>query len=180
MIRNGCSLPARILPGKALVALAGMAATMLLGIPLMLHPVPRLVWNASASAPIGFYLVRSAGSLHRGDLVLMPPPGAVARLASARGYLPDGVLLVKRAAALSGDLVCVNDKEVRLNGHHVAWTLPEDREGRPLPWWDDCRRLVDDEVFLLMPDVPDSFDSRYFGPVPSNRIVGRLVPLWTR
>jgi hypothetical protein len=28
-------------------------------------------------------------------------------------------------------------------------------------------------------DVPASFDSRYFGPVASDAIVGRLVPLWT-
>jgi type IV secretory pathway protease TraF len=35
------------------------------------------------------------------------------------------------------------------------------------------------EVFLLMEGVPDSFDGRYFGPVTTAAIVGRLVPLWT-
>ncbi|NJO35955.1 MAG: S26 family signal peptidase, partial [Rhodospirillales bacterium] len=35
------------------------------------------------------------------------------------------------------------------------------------------------EVFLLMEGVADSFDGRYFGPVPTASIIGRLAPLWT-
>ncbi|TIS75977.1 MAG: S26 family signal peptidase, partial [Mesorhizobium sp.] len=28
-------------------------------------------------------------------------------------------------------------------------------------------------------DKNRSFDSRYFGPVPTQNVIGRLVPLWT-
>ncbi|TIS13749.1 MAG: S26 family signal peptidase, partial [Mesorhizobium sp.] len=52
-------------------------------------------------------------------------------------------------------------------------------EGRPLPWWNGCRALGDNEVFLLGSDKNRSFDSRYFGPVPTQNVIGRLVPLWT-
>jgi type IV secretory pathway protease TraF len=48
-----------------------------------------------------------------------------------------------------------------------------------LPHWDGCRTLQADELFLLMAAVPDSFDSRYFGPVSLSAVIGRLVPLWT-
>jgi type IV secretory pathway protease TraF len=30
-----------------------------------------------------------------------------------------------------------------------------------------------------MAGAPDSFDRRYFGPVPLASVMGRLVPLWT-
>jgi type IV secretory pathway protease TraF len=26
---------------------------------------------------------------------------------------------------------------------------------------------------------PDSFDGRYFGPLPASTVVGRAVPVWT-
>jgi type IV secretory pathway protease TraF len=54
----------------------------------------------------------------------------------------------------------------------------QDRLGRPLPSWTDCRLLDGDEAFLLMEGVADSFDSRYFGPIHTTAIIGRLVPLW--
>jgi type IV secretory pathway protease TraF len=31
-----------------------------------------------------------------------------------------------------------------------------------------------------MDSVRASFDSRYFGPVPTTAIIGKVVPLWTR
>jgi type IV secretory pathway protease TraF len=39
--------------------------------------------------------------------------------------------------------------------------------------------LAGDEVFLMNWDEPSSLDGRYFGPIPSNGVVGRAVPLWT-
>ena len=163
---------------RRLSMLAGSVAVTLLSLSAALHPVPRLIWNASASASIGLYWVNPSGATRRGDLVLATPPDAARRLAAERGYLPAGVPLVKRVAAIAGDLVCVDSGEVRIAGHHVARTLSADREDRPLRSWDGCRSLANGEVFLLMADVPDSFDSRYFGPVERGHIVGRLVPLW--
>ncbi len=63
---------------------------------------------------------------------------------------------------------------------HVADQLLFDRRGRPLPNWTGCRTLAEDEVFLLMEGVPDSFDGRYFGPVPMTAIIGKLASLWVR
>lgn len=167
-------------PRRRFTALAGMAAVALLGVSAALHPVPRLVWNASPSAPVGLYWVEPYSALRRGDLVLATPPEAARRLAAERGYLPAGVPLVKRVVAFSGDTVCAAGIEITINGPAVAKRLPADRRGRPLPDWNGCRTLAANEFFLLMVDVPDSFDSRYFGPVSSSQIVGRLVPLWTR
>ena len=153
----------------------GLAA---IGFAALAGPVPRVVWNASASAPLGLYWVNDA-TPSRGDLVLAEPPGEARRLAAERGYLPEGVPLVKRLAALSGDIVCAVDDTVFVNGRSVARRLAHDGRGRPLPRWTGCRMLAGDELFLLMENVPDSFDGRYFGPTRGTTVLGRLVPLWT-
>ncbi|MDF1719242.1 MAG: conjugative transfer signal peptidase TraF [Minwuia sp.] len=155
------------------VAISGVT---LIGISAIVH-APLLVWNASASAPIGLYRVTS-GAPERGDLVLISPPKSIAKLAAERRYLPAGVPLIKRIAAMGGDDVCAFDGAIIINGKIVAHQLERDRAGRPMPRWYECRALVGDEFFLLLTPA-DSFDSRYFGPVPRAQIIGRLAPLWT-
>jgi conjugative transfer signal peptidase TraF len=150
-----------------------------LGLSEVVPPVPRLVWNASASAPLGFYWVARDKPVSRGELVLAPPPEAARRLAAERGYLPAGLPVVKRVAAIAGDIVCAGSGIVVINDRVAAQTLLMDRQGRPLAAWRGCRALADSEVFLLMEGVHDSFDGRYFGPIDASAIIGRLVPLWT-
>lgn len=164
---------------RAILAL-GLLGLGAIGLPLVGRPAPLLIYNASVSAPIGLYRVRSADPIRLGDLVLARTPLSVRRLAAERGYLPETVPLVKRVAALSGDSVCVRDRAVSIDGRHVADQLTADTAGRPLPVWTGCWTLGPDEIFLLMADVPHSFDGRYFGPVPASAVIGRLVPLWLR
>ena len=64
------------------------------------------------------------------------------------------VPVVKRVAALAGDLVCAESGIVIINHHVAAQTLRIDREGRPLPAWHGCRTLDPGEVFLLMAMCP--------------------------
>lgn len=149
-----------------------------LGVGIIAEPAPRVVWNASASAPLGLYWV-THGPIERGDFVLAKPPPAARQLAAARGYLPVHVPLVKRAAALTGDCVCAVQNMIFINGREVAMRLQHDSRGRPLPAWSGCQRLGPNDVFLLMADVPDSFDGRYFGPILRGAIVGKLWPIWT-
>lgn len=139
-----------------------------------------LVWNASASAPIGLYRVARTRALARGDLVLAVPARALAAFADARGYLPRGVPLVKRIAAVAGDAVCARGGVVFIDGRFAASRLAADLEGRLLPSWFGCRTLRANEVFLLMFDVRASFDGRYFGPTRVSEIAGTLDPVWTR
>lgn len=175
MIEATATRPRR--PGSVLAL--GALGLGLLGVTAVARPVPLIIENASASAPLGFYRVLPARPIRRGDLVLAWAPPAARRLAARRFYLPATVPLVKRVAALAGDTVCADGAAVRINGWQVATRLPADREGRPLPAWSGCRTLGPDQVFLLMAAVPDSFDGRYFGPIGTRAVIGRLVPLWT-
>ena len=164
--------------GPRTILALGLLGLGAIGLPLVGRPAPLRIYNASASAPLGLYRVLPADPIRRGDLVLAHTPFSVRSLAAERGYLPETVPLVKRVAALAGDSVCVRDRAVSIDGRHVADQLATDSEGRPLPAWTGCRTLAADEIFLLMADVPDSFDGRYFGTVPTSAIIGKLVPLW--
>ncbi|MEJ0024944.1 MAG: S26 family signal peptidase [Rhizomicrobium sp.] len=149
----------------------------MLGAPIGLGVAPRLVWNASASAPVGLYAVVDP-AVAQGDLALVQTPATIRVLAAARGYIPANVPLVKRIAATSGDVVCAQGGAISIDAVYVARRRARDRASRLLPWWSGCRRLASNEVFLLMAQVPDSFDGRYFGPTSRAAIIGKLVPLW--
>ena len=164
---------------RAPILAASLLAVLGLGLPALAKPAAYLIYNASASAPLGFYRLIFTDRLDHGDMVLAHIPESAARLAADRRYLPMSVPVVKRVAALAGDLVCADSGIVVINDHVSAETLLVDREGRPLPAWHGCRMLAPGEVFLLMEGVPASFDGRYFGPIPVTSIIGRLVPLWT-
>jgi conjugative transfer signal peptidase TraF len=156
------------------VALFGILATAGSAIPSR-----RLVWNDSASAPIGLYW-RVGGRPERSDLVLAWAPFWARRLADQRNYLPLSVPLVKRVAAAEGDVVCATGRDIFINGQSVTRRLESDHFHRPLPVWTGCKLLGSGELLLLMADVTDSFDGRYFGVSDRHDIIGRLVPIWTR
>lgn len=161
---------------RAILSVTAVSIAVLLA-SVMPH-TPRLVWNASASAPIGLYAVFAATMVAQHDLVLALPPPPAQRLAAERGYLPRGVPLIKRVAALGGDRICADDLHVSINGVEAAIRLPWDGQGRLLPAWRGCQTLSADEVFLLNGSILHSFDGRYFGPVSRSAIVGKLRPLW--
>ena len=169
------------LPGsrRALALAATVVAASGIGLPLLAKPLPRLIYNATASAPLGFYRLLPGAPFRRGDFVLAQLPGAAAELAAARDYLPLGVPAVKRVAALGGDRVCEQSGAVFINNREAALALSADAESRPLTAWNGCRMLEPGEVFLLNADVQSSFDGRYFGPISTASIMGRLVQLWT-
>lgn len=141
-------------------------------------PPPRLVWNASASAPIGLYGVTRAERLERGDLVVAWPNAPLAALLDDRGYLPLGVPLIKPVAALPGQQVCREGEAILIDGAVVATARALDRRGRRLPVWRGCETIAPGAVFLLNPRREDSLDGRHFGALPATAVVGRARPLW--
>lgn len=138
---------------------------------------PLLLWNASPSVPVGLYWVGHAPP-RVGDLVVLRLPRAVAALADRRGYLPRSVYLVKPVVAVGGDRVCRFGARVFIR-RFVAVARATDAAGRPLPTWQGCRTLRAGQVFLVA-DHPASFDSRYFGLLPQEQVVGRASLMWSQ
>lgn len=145
----------------------------------LVHITPRLIWNASASTPIGLYSLNRPTRLDVTDLVAVDAPEPLASFLAERGYLPRGVPLLKRVAGLPGQPVCRLGARITVNGVAMGEALDRDRLGRELPVWQGCRRIAEGEIFLINWSAEDSLDGRYFGPLSAHSIIGRATPVWT-
>jgi conjugative transfer signal peptidase TraF len=152
---------------------------MSIGVVSFFPVAPKLIWNASASMPIGFYTIMPADRLEVTDLVVVNAPEPLASFLAERRYVPRGVPLLKRVAGLPGQQVCRRGVRITVDGIDMGDALVRDRLGRELPAWQGCRRIADNEIFLMNWWVEDSLDGRYFGPLPASAIVGHALPLWT-
>jgi len=142
-------------------------------------PVPRYVWNASESVPIGLYRLHPTGRFAVTQLVAVEPPEPLATLLADRRYLPRGIPLLKRVLALPGQTVCRDQLAITIDKIEMGAARAHDRSGRPLPIWQGCHVIADGEVFLMNWRSADSFDGRYFGALPTSAIIGTAEPLWT-
>jgi conjugative transfer signal peptidase TraF len=158
---------------------ATVLSCMTLGSSIFVEPPKALIWNASASAPIGLYLVQSADDLAVTDLVAVRAPPLIAEFMADRGYLPIGVPMMKRILALPGEIVCREGLDIIAYGATIGRARERDQAGRKMPVWQGCRRIGDDEFFLMNFDVPDSVDGRYFGPFRRGSVIGRAQPVFT-
>jgi len=150
------------------IAIAGLVPT-----------APRLIWNASASVPIGVYTVAPADWIEVSDLVAVNPPEPFASFMVERGYVARNVPLLKRVIGLPGQRLCRTGRSITVDGAPLGEARDHDSLGRDLPVWQGCRVVAEGEVFLMNPDVGDSLDGRYFGPFPASAVIGHAIPLFT-
>ena len=167
--------PRRMARSFVAIGALGCALAATIAVP----PRPWLVWNVSASAPVGLYGVSGRGGIARSDMVIARVPTGWRTFASRRHYIPANVPLVKRVAAVPGDRVCAVGSVILVNNAPVAARRPVDGRGRPMPGWSGCVILRHGAHLLLM-DSPDSFDGRYFGPTRRGDILGEVSLLWRR
>jgi conjugative transfer signal peptidase TraF len=139
-------------------------------------PHPFLLWNQTASEPVGLY-VRSSRAPRPGVIIAFRAPTAAFPYADRRmGYLRS-VPILKAIAAGEDDRVCTNGGVLVINGLRRGLVLDRDSYGDHLPTWRGCRELARGEVFVFSDRVPNSFDSRYYGPIRRTSIVGVFEPL---
>lgn len=132
--------------------------------------------------------------VQRGDIIVFHYP------------VQPNVHFVKRVIAVPGDRLRLVDKKVYVNGKllqepYVRYSRPHDDFRDDFPrldmgavsglngsWWIQMQKLVDDNqlivpeksYFVMGDNRDDSLDSRYWGFVPQENIVGRpLVIYWS-
>lgn len=89
--------------------------------------------------------------------------------------------LIKRVIGLPGDRVVVKDGKYTIydkqhpNGFDPDTTLPYGKHGMPVTSGNIDIRLAPDQLFVSGDNRPDSLDSRAFGPINTDQVVGKLV-----
>ena len=185
--RTGQSAPRTFRPVLPLTFGALLAALILgfwllnLRIALTDSACPPGIYRAAALQP--------GDALARGELVLVCLPEDLARFALERGYLArgagcgDGIEPVgKRIGALSGDTVALAPDYVAIDGKRLpnSASRSSDTRGRPVPHIVFGNyRVRHGEVWLFGEDDSRSWDSRYFGPVPTSAVRAELNPVIT-
>ena len=154
---------------KPIAAVAALCAILALATAGTAHPV--VLINTTPSEPVGLYLATSA-PLTPGRLIAFRAPAAAFPYADARLSYLRRVPLLKAVAAVAGDDVCSTGMRLSVNGRDQGRIVERDARGVALPHWRGCRRLTPGEVFVLSARAPNSFDSRYFGPVPMSAVIG--------
>ena len=118
-------------------------------------------------------------SVHIGDIVVFRRPPADTTLG-----IDD---LIKRVVALPGQTIYVNDCRVYVNGKEEpqpylpkGWQNPGSEyctvwtTNLPNPY-----KVPADDYFVMGDNRKDSYDSRYWGPLPATYLVGRaFVRMW--
>lgn len=124
--------------------------------------------------PYNYYLI------DKGDHSV-PTGGYLAFLLDKRAepWFPEHAMFVKQLVAAEGDHVQVQGREVLVNGFPVGQLDPKvmGKTGQ------DERTYARDQVLQpgelwVMGTAPDSFDSRYWGPINSNMLVGQVHPIY--
>ncbi len=159
----------RIMLAIAIIGIAFLAAKPLI------NPVPLVIWNASESIPIGWY-VAAKRQPKIGEIAVIKLADWVQIYASSRGYLPQNVWLLKPIFAVHPSIICRFGPYVFVDGRHISRAKIMDRSHRLLPVWKGCKALSATQYFVLG-QHRDSFDSRYFGPIEQSQVVGTAFPL---
>jgi len=140
-----------------------------------------LVINTSPSVAPGLYL-RSSEQPAIGKLVdFRIPPTARDYLRGRTGNDGEDWYILKPIAAGPGDRVDTTGPWLVINGRQVAPMPPQtDGNGRRLPRWRADRVLRTGEFFVFSDRIPNSFDSRCYGPITRGQIaaVRRSFIVW--
>jgi len=107
------------------------------------------------------------GNPQRGDIVVFDPPGD--------DGTPDDPLLIKRLIGLPGEEISFHDDQVLING--TPLDEPYIKEACRVSSCSDGRsyHLGADEYFFMGDNRNNSRDSRVFGPITKNRIIGEAI-----
>lgn len=112
-------------------------------------------------------------SINRGDVVVFD------RVTTNNGTIAHDDL-IKRVIGVENDTVEIKQCKVFVNGSEIIEPyLDKDQVSQPNPV-DRCRvadmpkvLIPKDQIFVMGDNRPESFDSRSFGTIPANLVVGR-------
>jgi conjugative transfer signal peptidase TraF len=139
-----------------------------------------VVINTSPSVAPGLY-IRSTAKPAVGETVdFLIPSVARPYVRERTGQEGRAWYILKPIVAGPGDRVDTTGPSLVINGRIIA-PMPTERDGagRKLPVWRENRVLGPDEFFVFSSRIPNSFDSRCYGPILRKDIASVRRPLLT-
>ena len=125
-----------------------------------------IVLNVTGSMPAMVYRL---GHGERSSMASFCSP--ISHPSVGHGSCPDGSMpLIKRVVGVAGDLVTATDAGIDINGQPVPNSRPLDLDTKEsaLPHLRGVFILKQGEIWVAG-EHPNSFDSRYFGPVKNGK-----------
>lgn len=154
--------------------------TVLAGAAALANGTPWILYPHTPSLPLGLYVRTLDASAVGSIIAFRVPKVAIDYKRSIGERVEPDFLFMKPVIAGPGDHVChLQLGSLELNGKPIADVVAEDRLGRPLPVWQGCEVLGPGRYFTLSDYVPNSFDSRHYGPIHTADILGVYRPLLT-
>jgi conjugative transfer signal peptidase TraF len=142
--------------------------------------------NLTPSYALGLWRIEALDrTVEIGDLIFIcPPPGLEFVMARERGYVRTGLCpgwfspLIKTVAAGPGQHIEIG-AHVEIDGAILAYSevQPFDADGRTLEPYDGG--IVPPGHLFIHSEFAGSYDSRYFGPIPADGILGLALPVLT-
>ncbi len=135
--------------------------------------------NTTPSEPLGLWRIAPVDRpIEIGDLVFVCMPDGAERVeGKSRGYLRWGLCsggtgpLIKQVVAVAGQHVEIG-KNVSIDGAVLDNSRLVERDGRGRPLRPYSGGTVPPEQVFLYSPFAGSWDSRYFGPIPADGILG--------
>ncbi|MFE8034503.1 signal peptidase I [Thiohalocapsa marina] len=125
--------------------------------------------------PYRWYLIDThARAIAQGELLAFAATEAMAP------YFTPGQTVIKRAAGVAGDRIQVTAITTLVNGvpqPQSALALAKTLGERPAAFSREGFIVPDDQLWV-MGETRDSFDSRYWGALPMERVIGRAYALF--
>ena len=157
LLINGTVGQARVIPSGS------MENTLLIGDHLVMSRI-----GYDVGVPFTHWHVPLWKNPHRGQMIIFTPP-----------YNTNGEDLIKRVIGMPGDTVDVHDGSVYINGQRLDERYTFGKTERvidgsvPMPY-----RIPDNCYFVMGDNREHSYDSRYWGCVPRNDIIGTPVMIY--
>jgi signal peptidase I len=149
----------------AMVPTASMEGTVLVGDHLLMLKFPY-----APRVPLTQYRLPRLRSAERGEIVAFRSPVA------------DDDVYLKRVIGIAGDTIEIHGGALYVNGAALPEDYAQVRPGGRLTWQENFGPvLVPEKMLFVMGDNRDnSEDSRYFGPVAEDSVVGEpIVVFWS-
>ena len=154
------------------LALLVFAITML----LLRHILPQhfgIYYGRSTCLPYKVYVWKKSNGLNakRDDFIV----GLATKM---QPHLADGERIGKQVKGIAGDTVEIKNGIVKINGEYLTTVeYGAKKYNLPITHWDTVYTLQQGELFLYGTSE-NSYDSRYWGTFPQERVLGIIQPVF--